>query len=118
MKFQVDEQFLLNCFQEFVAVPSPVAYSEQLLPLLEQYAARFGHTLTYDRRGTAYLTMDGEDNSKTVLLAAHCDTLGLWSVPLILTARSGFVSSAASTTTIWKAKPSPFIPATDGNIPA
>jgi putative aminopeptidase FrvX len=54
-----------------------VAYSEQLLPLLEQYAARFGHTLTYDRRGTAYLTMDGEDNSKTVLLAAHCDTLGL-----------------------------------------
>ena len=77
MKFQVDEPFLLNCFQEFVAVPSPVAYSEQLLPLLERYAARFGHTVTYDRRGTAYITMDGEDNSKTVLLAAHCDTLGL-----------------------------------------
>ena len=77
MKFQIDEPFLLNCFQEFVAVPSPVAYSEQLLPLLERYAARFGHTVTYDRRGTAYITMDGEDNSKTVLLAAHCDTLGL-----------------------------------------
>ena len=77
MKFQVDEQFLLNCFRDFVAVPSPVAYSEQLIPLLERYAAQFGHTVTYDRRGTAYITLDGQDNSKTVLLSAHCDTLGL-----------------------------------------
>lgn len=77
MKFQVDEQFLIDCFREFVSVPSPVCYSVELNPLLEQYAKRFGHTVTYDRRGTAYITVEGEDNSKTVLVSAHCDTLGL-----------------------------------------
>lgn len=77
MKFHVDEHYLLNCFKEFVSVPSPVGYSEQLIPLLERYAAQFGHTVTYDRRGNAYITLDGQDNSKTILLSAHCDTLGL-----------------------------------------
>ena len=77
MKFKIDEQYLMDCFQEFVSVPSPVSYRPQLTPLLERYAAAFGQTITYDRRGTAYLTLEGQDNRKTVLLSAHCDTLGL-----------------------------------------
>lgn len=77
MKFHIDETFLIDCFQELTAVPSPVGYSVQLAPLLERYAAQFGQTVTYDRRGTAYITLDGEDNDKTILLSAHCDTLGM-----------------------------------------
>ena len=77
MKFQIDEQFLINCFRDFVETPSPVGYRVKLLPVLERYAAMFGYTVTYDNRGTGYITLDGEDNSKTVLMSAHCDTIGL-----------------------------------------
>jgi len=77
MKFQIDERFLIDCFRELVEVPSPVGYDLQLRPVLERYAAMLGRQITYDRRGTAYITLEGEDNSRTVLLAAHADTLGL-----------------------------------------
>lgn len=77
MKFQIDEHFLIACFKELVEVPSPVGYDVQLKPVLERYAAQFGHSVTYDRRGTPYITLEGEDNSKTVLMGAHADTLGL-----------------------------------------
>ncbi len=77
MKFPIDKQFLIDCFKELVEVPSPVGYDLQLRPVLERYAARFGYTVTYDRRGTPYIELEGQDNSKTVLLGAHADTLGL-----------------------------------------
>ena len=77
MRFEIDRQFLVNCFQDIVSVPSPVGYYVQLNPVLERYAAMFGQTVTYDNRSTAYITLDGEDNSKTVLVGAHADTLGL-----------------------------------------
>ena len=77
MNFQIDEHFLIDCFRELVEVPSPVGYDVQLRPVLERCAAQFGYSVTYDRRGTPYITLEGQDNSKTVLLGAHADTLGL-----------------------------------------
>ena len=77
MKYQIDEQYLINCFRELVDVPSPVCYPVRINPVLERMAADFGYTLTYDRRGTSYITINGKDNSKTVLLSAHWDTLGM-----------------------------------------
>jgi len=77
MKFQIDEKFLIDCFRDIVEVPSPVGYDLLLKPVLENYAAQFGQTITYDNRGTAYITLDGQDNSKTVLIGAHVDTIGL-----------------------------------------
>ena len=77
MKFPIDDKFLIDCFRDIVEVPSPVGYDLQLRPVLERYAAMFGHSITYDRRGTPYLTLEGEDNSKTILFGAHADTLGL-----------------------------------------
>lgn len=77
MKFAVDTKYLIDCFDELVHVPSPVSYGVHINPVLEKYAAQFGCELTYDRRGTSYITLEGEDNSKTVLLSAHWDTLGM-----------------------------------------
>lgn len=77
MKFKIDEGFLIDCFKDMVAVPSPVGYYVKLNPVLEAYAAKFGKTVTYDNKSTAYITLDGEDNSKTVLIGAHADTLGM-----------------------------------------
>ncbi len=77
MYYPIDEAFLLDCFRTIVNTPSPVGYYAQLNPVLEQYAAMFGHTVTYDNKSTAYITVEGEDNSKTVLVGAHADTIGL-----------------------------------------
>ncbi len=77
MKFHFDEQFLLDCFRKIVNTPSPVGYSRLLNPVLEEYAAMFGQTVTYDNKETAYITLDGQDNTKTVLIGAHADTIGM-----------------------------------------
>lgn len=77
MKFNIDEKFIIDCFKDIVGVPSPVGYYVKLNPVLEKYAAKFGKTVTYDNKSTAYITLEGEDNSKTVLIGAHADTLGM-----------------------------------------
>ena len=33
--------------------------------------------MTFDHRHTAYITREGQDNSKTIMLSAHADTLGM-----------------------------------------
>ena len=77
MHFQIDTKFMTDCFAKLVSVPSPVGYFEKLNPVLEDYAAQFGCPITFDNRHTAYITLEGQDNSKTVLIGAHADTLGM-----------------------------------------
>ena len=77
MKFEFDEKFFKSCFQEIIDVPSPVGYYVQLNPVIEKYAALFGEKVTYDNKSTAYITLEGEDNTKTVLIGAHADTIGM-----------------------------------------
>lgn len=77
MKFQIDSAYLLDCFRRLVNTPSPVGYYPLLNPVLEEIAASFGRELTFDRRGTPYIILEGQDNSKTVVVGAHSDTIGL-----------------------------------------
>ena len=77
MKYQFDPQYILECFREVIDVPSPVGYYVQMNPVIEKIAGRFGLPVTYDNKSTAYITMDGEDNSKTVMIGAHLDTIGM-----------------------------------------
>ena len=77
MYYEFDQQFQIDCFRELINVPSPVGYDILMNPVLEKYAAMFGCPITYDNKGTAYLTLEGQDNSKTVMVSAHLDNLGL-----------------------------------------
>lgn len=77
MKYQIDKTYLIDCFKDLVAAPSPVGYHHKLKPVIEAYAEALGEKVTYDNKDTAYITLDGEDNSKTVLISAHADTIGL-----------------------------------------
>ena len=77
MKFNVDSNYLVNCFREIVSVPSPTGYYVKINPVLKRYAEELGCEMTFDRRNNAYVTLEGEDNSKTVLVAAHADTVGM-----------------------------------------
>lgn len=76
MKFNPDMHYLVDCFRRIVETPSPVGFYTLLNPVLEKEAAALGYAVTYDRRGTPYITLEGEDNSKTVLIGAHSDTVG------------------------------------------
>ena len=76
MKFEIDVKYLTDSLERILKVPSPVGYCKELNPVLEEMAVELGYEVTYDNKGTAYITLDGEDNSKTVLVSAHADTLG------------------------------------------
>ncbi len=76
MKYNIDEKYLLDSFKRIVETPSPVGYYVKLNPVLKEMAAQLGLEVTFDNKSTAYITLEGEDNSKTVLLGAHADTLG------------------------------------------
>ena len=76
MKFQPDMNYFLENYRRIVETPSPVGFYSLLNPMLEQEAEALGFSITYDRRGTPYITLEGEDNSKTVLVGAHSDTVG------------------------------------------
>lgn len=77
MEYKVDTKYLLDTFEKLVNVPSPVSYYEEINPVMEQYAKEFGVPFEYDRKHTIYYVLDGEDNSRTVLIGAHLDTLGM-----------------------------------------
>ena len=77
MKYNYDPKDILDYFEKIVSVPSPVSYYVQMNPVMEQLAAELGYTVTFDHKKTAYITVDGQDNSRTVLVGAHLDTLGL-----------------------------------------
>ena len=73
----VDMPFLINTMERLIKTPSPVGYYKEMKPVLEEVVTGLGYTVTYDNRNTAYVTLEGEDSSKTVCLSAHADTLGL-----------------------------------------
>ncbi len=77
MNMNIDMDYLVQCFKDLVHAPSPVGFDELVGPVVEQYAKDLGYPGTYDRKQTAYITIDGEDNSRTVMVGAHLDTLGM-----------------------------------------
>lgn len=77
MEYEIDDQFMLDCFKTLVNVPSPVSYYDEINPVMENYARELGVEVEYDRKHTIYYVVEGEDNSRTVLVGAHLDTLGM-----------------------------------------
>lgn len=77
MRFEADGQYLINCFQALVQAPSPVSYYVKVNPVVEELGAQLGLPVAYDNKHTAYFTLEGENNDKTVMLSAHLDTIGM-----------------------------------------
>lgn len=77
MKYEIDEQYTLDCFKTLVNTPSPVSFYPLINPVVTELAKELGCEVTFDQKATAYITLEGEDNSKTVMVGAHLDTLGM-----------------------------------------
>lgn len=76
-QFGIDPQFLIDTTREFIETPSPVGYYPETGALIEKKAAEYGYTVEWDNKRTPYIKIEGEDTSKTVMLGAHLDTIGL-----------------------------------------
>ena len=76
MELQIDTQYILDTFRTLVNTPSPVGYYREINPVVAQIAKELGYEVTCDNRNTVYITVDGQDNSKTVMIGGHLDTLG------------------------------------------
>ena len=76
MRYSFDESYFLDTLKTLLDTPSPVGYYPLLNPVIVRMAEELGYTVTFDNRSTPYITLEGEDNSRTVMLSAHADTLG------------------------------------------
>ena len=63
----VDMDYVVDTMRRFIETPSPVGYYKEIKPLIEEYAKKYGYEVTYENRNTAYITVKGEDESKTVV---------------------------------------------------
>lgn len=77
MDIKVNRETIIEACKDFINTPSPVSYYDEVYPVIEKWAKKYGCEVTYDRKRTAYITLDGEDNSKSVCIGAHMDTIGL-----------------------------------------
>ncbi len=72
-----DKDYILNTIKEIMAIDSPSGYTTNIIEKIEQYVTSLGYPFERSVKGNGIITIDGNDNSKTVGVSAHVDTLGL-----------------------------------------
>lgn len=77
MEATLDKSYLLAVMEKLINTPSPVSYYEEVNPLLKELAGELGYPVEFDRKRTGYIKVKGKDESKTICVGAHLDTLGL-----------------------------------------
>ncbi len=73
----IDPVKLARLLRECVEVDSPVGYYPEIHAWLSGTLAEMGYEMFTDNKATAYVRVVGQDSSKTVLIGAHLDTIGL-----------------------------------------
>lgn len=76
MEIKFDQEQIVRIMKEAIEVPSPVGYYDKIHEWLKKQAKLLGYDITFDRKRTAYITIEGEDTNKQVCVGAHVDTLG------------------------------------------
>ena len=75
-KKRIKAEYLLETLKKVINTPSPVGFYELGNPVLKEYADSLGFKSFEDERHCFYIEAEGEDNSRTVLVGSHMDTLG------------------------------------------
>lgn len=76
MSIQINENYTLTFLKKLLDTPSPSGYTAEVMKLIEQEAASLNIPLIWNQKGGAILEVRGEDESRTIGLSAHVDTLG------------------------------------------
>jgi putative aminopeptidase FrvX len=67
---------LTDRIQQLAPTYGPFGREERVASLLTEWLAPLGYEISHDRLGTVYATRPGKAGGKTLLFAAHMDTLG------------------------------------------
>lgn len=76
MTLQINEQYTLQLLDKLLNTPSPSGYTHHIMKMIQSEATQLGYTYESNAKGGTIITLPGEDNSRTIALSAHVDTLG------------------------------------------
>ncbi|MEK5060355.1 M42 family metallopeptidase [Paenibacillus shunpengii] len=76
MTIQMNEQYTLDLLKKLLETPSPSGFTHHIMELMEAETKSLDAAYERNAKGGLIITMPGEDNSRTIALSAHVDTLG------------------------------------------
>lgn len=72
-----DKDYILKVATKLLEIPSPTGYCFKAIKEVERLALELGYQTIISQKGNLTIHLSGKDQSKTVGLTAHIDTLGL-----------------------------------------
>ncbi|MBD7967055.1 M42 family metallopeptidase [Paenibacillus gallinarum] len=76
MSIQINEEYTLQLLDKLLNTPSPSGFTHHIMEFIEAEVSRLGFSYERNAKGGTIITLPGEDNSRTIALSAHVDTLG------------------------------------------
>ncbi len=71
------KDYLFDTAKSLFAIDSPSGYCFAATEAVRKVAEGLGYSFERNEKGCGIITVDGVDNSRTIMLSAHVDTLGL-----------------------------------------
>jgi len=76
MELTVNREFTLKILEEIINIPSPTGYCKNVIDHIEFVASKYGFKFTKNNKGNGIIEIEGTDNSCTIGIPVHVDTLG------------------------------------------
>lgn len=77
MELNIDRNYIIELMEKIIHVPSPIGYYEKISGEMKREIQKLGFRVSTNNKGDLYVELEGKDNSKTVAVTAHLDTIGL-----------------------------------------
>ena len=74
--FSINKEFLLKTAKDILEFNSPTGFCFEIMDKIEEIVKSFGYKFERNNKGCGIITVEGQNNEKTVGLCAHVDTLG------------------------------------------
>ena len=72
----INKEFLLKTAKDILEFNSPTGFCFEIMDKIEEIVKSFGYKFERNNKGCGIITVEGQNNEKTVGLCAHVDTLG------------------------------------------
>lgn len=76
MEYAIDRDYLVKTTKRLVECDSPVGYYADVEPLMRELVGECGYEMTWDRKHTGYVRIEGKSHERCVCMGAHLDTVG------------------------------------------
>jgi putative aminopeptidase FrvX len=73
---KLNEKYITDCLLDLLSTPSPTGYTKTIMQKVEDEAVKLGYAVTRNNKGMIIIDVPGKDNSRTIGVSGHVDTLG------------------------------------------